>query len=163
MKTIIKKMMAVMLVAGVLQLVIPAKKAEAGIVAAGITMIFAGGNDVDSALSQGGMMVFGVGFVLGAITHGFGGGTGWLIMLDADGNMNQDQMAQNLAARYDFIDNSEVINGLAATIKTKFPSELKLDDDQSYYVSLSENETRATLAGADLSEEEIAFVANDLK
>ena len=83
-----------------------------------------------------------------------------LIIMNADGRVSQDVLAQTLAKAYPFIDNGETLSDLAKTIRAKVPPAGA--GESKSFVSLSESETRSALMSADLSEEQIQKVVNDL-
>jgi hypothetical protein len=83
------------------------------------------------------------------------------LLLDTNGNVDESVLTQKLKERYPFLDNSESIRNLSETIQSKVPTHL--NQQQSYLVSLSENETRSALNGSDLTEEQIQNVIQDLK
>ena len=84
----------------------------------------------------------------------------FLMVLDANGALNQNILAQGLERAYPFIDNSEVLGNLASALKAKAPEAFV---GQKYSVSLTESETRSILAASSMSEENIQKVVNDLK
>ena len=88
-------------------------------------------------------------------------GAGVLIVLDADGTLNQDALVKEFEKAYPFIDNNEVFDGLATAIKAKSPEQFVVG--QKYFVSLSESETRSILSSSAVSEENVMKVVNDLK
>ena len=145
-----KKFLVTALIATSMFAAIPAQKAEAG-------LIF--GCVVDKN-HNGGTSLAGF-LVVSSVAYIFGAGLGWAIVLDEKGEISQDQLAGNLAMKYPFIDNADVTAELANTIKLKYAEEK--NTQENVLVSLSENETRSILSQADLSDEEVEQVVNDLK
>ena len=86
---------------------------------------------------------------------------GVVTVLDADGLLKQDVLAQGFEKAYPFIDNKEVLGNLASAIKVKAPEQFVVG--QKYPLSLTESETRSILAASSLSEENIQKIVNDLK
>lgn len=161
-----KKLLAFVTIVGCL-LSVPTKKAEAGVVI-GMTGFALGSEYGESSASpyfasMPGAVIAGLGVWMIRATHGVWGTIGGtlLIALDADSSLNQQKLEQVLVKTYPFINNFETIKSLAMTVKTKMP--LKMEKDKEYLVRLTEEETLIALESADLSDEEIAFVVNDLK
>lgn len=147
---------------------VPVKKAEAGW-AMGVVGTL-GGSQVDAdnllgwgALALGGFTAIGTGiWVIRATHNGWGTAAGVvMIVLDTDSSLSQNVLENALTNAYPFLDNQMVIENLAKTIKAKAPREIK--PDQKYLVSLTEAETLSNLNGADLTQEQIDLIVNDLK
>ena len=84
-----------------------------------------------------------------------------LIIMSADGKVSKDVLAQTLAKAYPFIDNGDTLSDLAQAIRDKVPP--AGTSESKAFVSLTEDETRSALISANLSEEQIQRVVNDLK
>ena len=152
-----KKILAMAVVAATLSAAMPVKKAEAGIMfATQANQLFRGQDEVGKV----GLFI-GVYMAMTGLTVGVRGAGVTLILLDADGNVSKDALASSLSAKYPFVDDASVIANLADTIKDKYAAQK--DARGNALVSLSEDETRSILSGADLSENEIARVVQDLK
>ena len=110
------------------------------------------------ALLIGGVIGLG-GYVSGSLGVA---GTGYgLMILDADGSIPQDSIAGVFATKYPFIDNPDVLHGLATAVTMKFKVQQKLADTQ-VRASLSPDDTHAILASANLFAEQERQVARDL-
>ena len=144
---------------------------------AGITLIVIGAiTDPDSESSDDGsgriplfvpgtiaLLIGGVIGLGGYVSGSLGvAGTGYgLMILGADGSLPQDRMAGAFAVKYPFIDDPEVIRGLATTVTRKFKDQKKIGDTQ-VHVSLAPDETQAILAPANMSKEQEHQVVIDL-
>ena len=81
-------------------------------------------------------------------------GTGYFVIgLDADGLLNKDNLENALAAKYSFIADSQSISNLASAIASK---------DKTSIIRLSDDEVREALSGADINDEQLKIVINDL-
>lgn len=152
------------LVAATLMLA-PAKKAEAGVIVGFTGMIVC---SIDSssptgctgvALGLGGGLAAGGIWLMVKTSNIWLEGTGTLIVILDQENPAADQLEQGFAAAYPFIDNEQVIKNLAVKISNKIPADLA----DKVNVTLTENETRTALEGADLSEAQIQQVVDNLK
>ena len=72
-----------------------------------------------------------------------------LIVLDADGNLSQDALETNLAKKYTFIDDRDVIHNLASAIRDKSISTPVVDGKKN--VSLTKAEVLDLLAPTGLA------------
>ena len=68
-----------------------------------------------------------------------------MLVLDAKANVKTQELNNQLANHYSFIDNQNIINDLTKTIQAKY--------DGKSLVTLNEAETRSLLAPADLTED----------
>ena len=84
------------------------------------------------------------------------------LVLDADGALPADAIAQSLASKYSFIDNRETISELALAIHSKVPTDFRLKSGEEYLVSLPAAETREILQHANLTDEQTQEVVNGL-
>lgn len=87
-----------------------------------------------------------------------------LIVLDADGSLPQDQLEQNLAKKYGFIDDRDVIHNLSTLIKDRALTAPLVNGKK--LVSLTQSEVLTLLEPTGLAELEPTLVAemvNDLK
>ncbi len=89
--------------------------------------------------------------VIGIIDHNT-----LLIVLDADGNLSQSSLEKNLAQKYSFIDDRDVIHTLASTIRDKGMSAVEVDGKKT--VRLTRNEVLEALAPTGLAELQPAAV-----
>lgn len=108
-------------------------------------------------------VVSGVGlmFVSGlvvAITNGGDvfGPWGLLFFLDAQGNLQQEQIQATLNVNYPFLDNQEVIKNLSQSIKNKY------EETKNDLVSLEAIQMEQLLAPANLTEEQSQEILEDL-
>jgi len=86
------------------------------------------------------------------------------IVLDADGNLPQDALAQNLAAKYPFIDDRDVINNLAIAIREKAVTTPVVEGKKN--VTLTQTEVLTILAPtglADLQPQAVQQLVQDLQ
>jgi hypothetical protein len=74
----------------------------------------------------------------------------WMIILDADGNIDQASLEKGLSQKYSFIDNTDVIRNLAASIREKAASTAEVDGTRM--VRLSRSEVLSILAPTGLAE-----------
>lgn len=142
----------------------PAKKAEAGIVLAGTGFLV--GAMADDPATIFGFTVIGGSLVTGSMWLMTKFQNPWmkvggtiLIVLDTDRANDQPQFAEIFSKTFPFIDNAEVIENLAIKVAHQVPANLT----DKVTISLSEDEIREALAGADLTEEQVEFVVNNLK
>ena len=142
------------------------KETEAAIIifgtAAGLTGVISsecGGNDADPDAYLFATLVFVP--MSAAIASSFGATTD--LILSADVNLPQSQLAESFSKKYPFIDNNETSTELAQAVRAKIPTDSKLKVGERITVSFLESETRALLQKSSLSEEQIQKVANDLK
>lgn len=166
----IKKLFSLIMVICSLTLMLPHQEAKAGfaIVGTGAVIQVAQGDPpfCDLLILALGIDSVFLGGVVGGITMIFAPTIGKNILfasiiLNADGSLSESQLAQSLAANYNFIDNQQVIAELAATIKNKF--EMNRDSEDSAYITLEHAETKEILSSSDLTEDQVMIVANDLK
>lgn len=127
--------------------------AQAGIILA---------NDSDPQIRRIGSITTTVGFVVlivSAVTLNGGGLISGLtlVVLDADGNLPQNEISEMIATRFPFIDNAQVTNDLSNKIAEKYKNE------SNSLVTLTVEETLSILAPAGLSEAEENLVVNTLK
>ncbi len=73
-----------------------------------------------------------------------------MIVLDADGNINQQSLEKGLAGKYAFVDNADVIRNLASAIRDKAASTAEVDGQR--IVRLSRSEVLSILAPTGLAE-----------
>lgn len=161
-----KKFLSLLLVFSTLTLTLPKKEANAGVLLFAASSIPSGHgpgdvlNDIGAMI--GAIFIGFAGSAVGGVVSIFNPSVGLKIIygsiiLNADGSINQQSLEQSFSEKYNFIDNQEVINGLAKSIKTKYQQ-----NKANAYVTLSEEETRSILEPAMLSEGEIAQVVIDL-
>jgi hypothetical protein len=86
-----------------------------------------------------------------------------LLALDADGSLPENELVSSLSSRYHFIENSDVIQNIAKTIKLKAGANFQPDEKRE--VSLSSDEIDTLLAPLDLTgfEAEVASMKKDLE
>lgn len=141
-------------------------RASAGVVflAAGVPMFIA--SDSKTVTTIGAMMANGaLGFIGGGI---FFLATGQpvfgviFLSLGEDGSISQDQLEENLTAKYPFISDREVIKDLAVVIKKKAELQ-KVDKDGKIIVGLTESELNQILAPLDLKARERSQIIKGLK
>lgn len=122
----LKKSVSALVIAATLSTAAPAPQAQAGVIltpmAVGIALI-----------------------LLGVHYH-----NKLMIILDADGNMNQQSLEKVLAQKYAFIDNSDVVRNLASAIRGKAASIPEVDGQRM--VRLSRSEVLSILAPTGLAE-----------
>ena len=138
--TKIKKTVSTLIIAATLGLSTPSQPAQAGII---LTPVL-------------------VGIVL--LVYGIEYNNALWIVLDADGNLPQDALAQNLAAKYPFIDNRDVINTLAIAIREKAVSTPVVDGKKN--VTLTRAEVLNILAPtglADLQPQAVETLVQELQ
>jgi hypothetical protein len=136
----LKKSISALVIAATLSTSTPAPQAQAGIilapVAVGIALI-----------------------ILGIHYH-----NRLMIILDADGNINQQSLEKGLAQKYSFIDNADVIRSLASAIREKAASTAEVDGQRM--VRLSRAEVLSILAPtglADLNPSAVDALIQDLE
>jgi hypothetical protein len=138
------------------------KKSEAGI------LIGWAAGDVGAGASIGGglgVAILGVGFVMqdgqpfadpvtAMLFFGlFGGAAVGVTLLDVDGNMPIDSLAQNLKKIFPEIDNPESLTELAIATNEAWKERTKaLPEAQNVTVSLSAEKLKQVLSSSDLSE-----------
>lgn len=83
-----------------------------------------------------------------------------ILVLDAKNFINPHDLANVFALKYPFVDNREALLVLAQTVNNKAPVNFK---DGPYMINLPEEETRMAISSADLSEEQLQIIINDLK
>ncbi len=106
----------------------------------------------------GGNINLGDGVLYGSIGGVIGGAIG--AILDVDASISSETLGQAFKAQYPFINNAEALNALASTVKSKLVDQ---PATSSYYVSLTSTEVLAALSGAQITAEQFAQIANDLK
>ena len=116
-------------------------------------------------LSGAALVVIGVvagvtGLLSGSTNAAIVGGS--ILLLDTNGSISQDALAETLSKTYPFIDNAEVTSSLSTSIHAKFQAEAKAGESQ-VFVSLTADETRSALQFADLTEEQTLKIISDLK
>jgi hypothetical protein len=122
----LKKSVSALVIAATLSTAAPAPQAQAGVIltpmAVGIALI-----------------------LLGVHYH-----NKLMIILDADGNINQQSLEKGLSRKYAFIDNSDVVRNLASAIRGKAASTPEVDGQRM--VRLSRSEVLSILAPTGLAE-----------
>ncbi len=156
-----KKIITALVCALVLNAVVPAPKAEAGmaIIAVGIATNVQEGTPAANvyvglfagALAGAVLSQFLIG---GYVSLAFG-------FLDAQGNLPADVLATELSKRYSFIDSQESVFDLANAIRAKY--EVTPHADGKAVVSLTGAEVREILAPVALTEAQISQIAADLE
>lgn len=167
MKICVQKLLSVLLIATTLQMAIPAKKAEAG-------LLFTAGVGVSDSTTGGQLLLcFGLTMVaplaIGTILAIKGIGPRWItipatvavVFLDEKSPFNPHSLEATLQERYPFVDNHDVLKQLANSIRQKFQDTNPVNE--MYFVSLTENETRSILAPVELTEEQVEIMVNELK
>ena len=170
--TIFKKSVSTLAIASLLfsALAFQPKKADAAIII-GISINAGDGSGGDDALisgAAGALIGTIVGTVVGAVAGLVSGNptlgleTGaCVLVLDVDGSLRRDSLERMFDTKYPFLDSEEAISNLVTVVQSKMPA--KFDAEKNYKVSLSEEETRKALSSVDLSDEQIAQIAKDLK
>lgn len=176
-----KKSVSALVLGSLLMTTLPMRKAEAGIVIAGASLttgviaiegykmyVIKSDRVVRPLISfqaHNALLLGGVsGFLIGG-GIALGGAFSFnpvLMILSEDGSLAQDKLEGALTEKYSMISDREVISNLAKSIKTKADS-MKADNEGKKLVSLTETEVRSILASADLEEDEIKQIVNDLK
>lgn len=167
----LKKIISVLVFSSILMTTFPVKKAEAGIVVAAgsLTMTFVGmdqhwkisKNDFNG---DGSIYIGTPVFLAGGVVALVGTfiANPLLIVLSEDGSLSHSDLENVLTERYSFLNDREVISGLASALKLKVKAQ-KPERNGTTLISLSEAEVKAILAPLDLKSVEIATVINDLK
>jgi len=136
----LKKLSSSLLIASTLAVATPAPQANAGIIFAPVAV---------------GIAVLVVGIIYRDTL---------LIVLDADGNLSQSSLEANLAKKYSFIDDRDVIHGLASAIREKAITAPVIDGKKT--VSLSKDEVLNLIAPtglADLQPAAVEALVQDLE
>lgn len=87
-----------------------------------------------------------------------------MILLDADTAAQTSNIEQGLKIQYPFVDNGESIQNLAQEIQAKLPVIHEFSDskDESFEINFSENEIRDIFQDADMSEDNLQILIQDL-
>lgn len=141
------------------------KKAEAGLIVAGIVMAANSRVNEDAAAIVGfsGMLITG-GISLMYITRKIPKATFmpfYLIGLSADGSIPQEKLVEDFSNRYHFVNNNDLIVSLVKKIKTKYEA-VKVSPNEPAEVNFSVEEVEEHFAGIDLSEKEAKLIKGDL-
>jgi hypothetical protein len=122
----IQKITSALVIAASINTITPAPKAEAGVILTPVA----------------------VGFVL--IALGIHYHNKLMIILDADGSLSQDALAQALGEKYSFIDNDDVLQNLASAIRAKAATTPEVDGKKT--VRLNRGEVLSLVAPIGLGE-----------
>lgn len=141
------------------------KKAEAGLIVAGVVVIASANinENIGGILGLSGMAVAATSSIL-FITQKIPLSIFrpiYYIGLEADGSIPQVQLVQNFSSRYSFVDNNQLIVSLVGKIKSKFEAN-KTPEQELTMVNFSEKELEDHFAGAELTDEEMSLIKADL-
>lgn len=154
-----KILLSFMLLASLLA---PTKKAEAGFLLITLSPNPSSHELEDLMTLSGFVTVVGGGALLAVNQSVWGlAGAALLIVLDADSTINPDQLKNDFAKIYPFIDNEAALKNLASLAKKKIPSNPIIGEKQ--LIRIDEKEILKALEGADLTEAQLQKVISDLR
>ncbi len=139
-------------------LVTQSKPANAGIIFTSLGVICAiGGAGGCGVATLPGIAMW----VIGANVKGMKEGAAKaLVILDGSSQLSSTQMQERLREAYPFIDNTLALQNLARVVQNKIDQQGKQD---SYLVTLTQEELNLALASADLTEKEMVILAEDFR
>ena len=140
-----------------------ASSAHAGMFVGAIGAAIAGNSELGTVLAYCGGGIAFVGILAGAVTGSPAiVGAYMILTLGADGSLPKSEIANQLQARYSFIDNQQVVSELVDKVKNAYNLSQKNEENEAY-VSVSEKDILDVLAKTDLSQEEISIIVTELQ
>lgn len=143
-------------------LIAPTKKAEAGFLLITLSP-YPSSHEMEDLMTLSGFVTIVGGGALLAVNQSVWGlaGAALLIVLDAESTINPDQLKNDFAKIYPFIDNEAALKNLAILTQRKIPSSLIVGEKQ--LIRIDEKEVLKALEGADLSRDQLEKIVSDLK